>query len=77
MAGAAPGRTVGLASGPPGGGTLPCWISVARCATAGGRAGATATAGVVTAAGPAVIGPAGGAGRLITVLMTAVLWMFW
>lgn len=78
MGGGAPGRPAGMAPGPVGGGgTLPCWIRFARCTTAGGNAGATAAAGGVAAAGPAVTGPAGGAGRLITVLMTVVLWMFW
>jgi hypothetical protein len=72
-------------------GALPCWISVARCATDGGSAGlALPGAGAGTAPGtpPLLAGrtaaPTGapcpgakpcGGGRLITVLMTVVLWM--
>jgi hypothetical protein len=73
-------------------GALPCWISVARCATDGGSAGlALPGAGAGTAPGtpPLLPGrtaapagapcpgakPCGGGGRLITVLMTVVLWM--
>jgi hypothetical protein len=46
-------------------GSLPCWISAARCETAAGSAGPAAPA-------PAA---AAGAGLLMTVLMTVVLWM--
>jgi hypothetical protein len=53
-----------------GGGSLPCWISVARCSTRFGRLGpSTPLRGppaAVTAAGD-------GVGLLMTVLMTVVL----
>jgi len=48
-------------------GSLPCWISVARCETAAGSAGPTAPCWAPAAAA--------GAGLLMTVLMTVVLWM--
>jgi hypothetical protein len=56
-------------------GTLPCWISDARIATAGGTAGPAGVARPETA-GARLPGerPATG-GRLMTVLMTVVLWM--
>ena len=66
-----PGRAAGLIAALCGTGSLPCWISEARCATAGGSAGVAAPARPAAAPGP----PAGAAGWLITVLMTVVLWM--
>jgi len=54
-----------------GGGNLPCWISEARCAVELGKAGPS-----VAPRPPAAAMAAGdGAGLLITVLMTVVLWM--
>jgi hypothetical protein len=87
-----PGRpvlTAGLIVALGGTGALPCWISVARCATAGGSTGvALPCPGAATRSGvpgrptglppgPAIPAPATGAtgGRLITLLMTALLWM--
>jgi hypothetical protein len=82
-----PPRAAGLIAALGGTGALPCWISVARCATAGGSVGvAPPCAGVTGAPGrpPALSpsrppGPAIGAaacgGLLITLLMTARLWM--
>ena len=78
-----PVRTAGLIVALGGIGALPCWINVARCATAGGRLGvALPGAGATAAAGargrPAVPMPgdaAGCGGRLMTLLMTVVLWM--
>jgi len=89
----APGKpvlTAGLIAALGGTGALPCWISVALCATAGGSTGvappcpgATATAGATTA--PLALAPPftpgtgprtpGGGGRLMTLLMTSRLWM--
>lgn len=78
-----PGLTVGWIVALGGIGALPCWISAARCTTACGTAAPAGVARPATAgprlpgpgAGPAAGGGAGG--RLITVLMTVVLWMFW
>lgn len=71
-------------------GALPCWIRLALCATAAGNAavafcvpiwppGALAPAAALDAAG-FTSGAAGfsvpaGAGRLMTLLITVVLWM--
>ena len=66
-------------------GSFPCWISVAFCATEGGSAGLAAL-GATTAmpplAPPGAAGDpgatgagCGGGGRLMTVLITVVLWM--
>jgi len=86
----APGKPVRTAAGLivalGGTGALPCWISVARCATAGGSVGvAPPCPGAIGAPGrppPLVPGPASptpgapGCGRLLmTLLMTARLWM--
>jgi hypothetical protein len=89
----APGKPVlaaGLIAALGGTGALPCWISVALCATAGGSTGvAPPGAGPATPAGapgrpPALspsrppgpaTGAAAGGGLLITLLMTARLWM--
>lgn len=87
----APGKPVlaaGLIAALGGAGALPCWISVARCATAGG------SVGVAPPACPGANGvpgrpfglppgpPSGappieppGAGRLMTLLMAARLWI--
>ena len=92
---AVPGFRIGLFATLGGIGNLPCWISVARCLTDGGKAGVAAligigptgaacpgTAGAPGAAGgpdavgvPGAAGPAGGggAGLLMTVLITVVL----
>ena len=85
----APGRlTAGLIDALGGTGALPCWISVALCATEGGSAGVAAP-GAATEIGPLAPnralaesgtgglpgGGGGGGGRLITVLITRVLWM--
>jgi hypothetical protein len=90
----APGKpvlTAGLIVALGGTGALPCWISVALCATAGGSVGvapppcpgATVAAGEPgrprglapgPESGPAA-GDAGGGRLLITLLMTARLWM--
>jgi hypothetical protein len=68
----APSLAAGLIDALCGTGILPCWISDARCATAGGRAGP----GVATRVAAAAVGDPGAAdGWLITVLMTVVLWM--
>jgi hypothetical protein len=72
--------TAGLIEALGGTGALPSWISDARFATAGGSAGLAAP-GAAKAARPAAPctgiapGPGGGGGRLITLLMTVVLWM--
>ena len=64
-------------------GALPCWIRAARCATACGTAGPAGLARPATAgarlpgADPGPAPGAGAGGRLITVLITVVLWMFW
>jgi hypothetical protein len=52
-------------------GSLPCWISEALCATAGGS---VAVAPLAAGSALAAPGPVG-AGWLMTVLMTVVLWM--
>jgi hypothetical protein len=84
----APGKpvlTAGLIVALGGTGALPCWISVALCATAGGRVGAAPPPcpGATLAAGelgrplspsPAA-GKAGCGGLLMTLLMTARLWI--
>jgi hypothetical protein len=80
-----PGGVAGLAVGwivALGGiGALPCWISAARCATACGTAAPAGLARPATAGArlpgpaPAPTPAAGAGGRLITVLMTVVLWM--
>ena len=90
----APGKpvlTAGLIVALGGTGALPCWISVALCATAGGSVGvapppcpgATVAAGepgrpIALAPGRPAPGPSADAacGRLLmTLLMTALLWM--
>jgi hypothetical protein len=82
----APGKPVlaaGLIAALGGTGALPCWISVALCATAGGSVGvAPLCPGATGEPGrpPALVpspptGAAGCGGRLITLLMTARLWM--
>ena len=68
-------------------GALPCWISAARCTTACGTAAPAGLArpaiagarlpGPGPAAAPAPTAGAAAGGRLMTVLMTVVLWMFW
>lgn len=79
-----PVRTAGLIAALGGTGALPCWISVARCATAGGSDGVALPpcAGPTGAPGrpfglPPIPTPGapGGGGRLMTLLMTARLWM--
>ena len=82
-----PAFTAGLIEALGGGGNLPCWIRVALCATAGGKvavappgAGAAATGGVGAPLGGTFAPPGGSAGascagRLMTLLMTVVLWM--
>jgi hypothetical protein len=75
LAGIAPGAlrlAAGLTDALGGTGNLPCWISDARCETAGGRPGPGEPA---RAAAAAVGEPGVAAGWLITVLMIAVLWM--
>ena len=72
MAPSAPVLATGLIAALGGTGALPCCISDARCATAGGSAGPGAPS---RAAAAAVGEPAAAAGWLITVLMTVVLWM--
>lgn len=82
----APGKpvlTAGLIAALGGTGALPCWISVARCATAGGSVGVAppCPAPIAGAPGrPPILspGPAAGAGavrRLMTLSMAARLWM--
>lgn len=81
----APGKpvlTAGLIAALGGTGALPCWISVALCATAGGSVGvappcpgATGEPGRPPALVPSPPTGAAGCGRLITLLMTALLWM--
>ena len=77
------GLMAGLIEALGGTGALPCWISVALCATDGGRAGPAAP-GAATETPPlapaGIAAPCPGAkpgcgGRLITLLMTVVLWM--
>jgi hypothetical protein len=87
-----PALTAGLIVALGGTGALPCWISVALCATAGGSVGvapppcpgATVAAGepgrpIALAPGRPASGPAagdvGGGRLLMTLLMTARLWM--
>ena len=81
-----PALAAGLIAALGGTGALPCWISVALCATAGGSVGvAPPCPGVTAAPGepgrPAALAPspatgaAGGGGLLITLLITALLWM--
>jgi hypothetical protein len=82
-----PALAAGLIAALGGTGALPCWISVARCATAGGSVGvappcpgATGEPGRPPALAPSpASGPAPGdpgCGRLLmTLLMTALLWM--
>ena len=85
----APGKpafAAGLSVALGGIGALPCWISVARCATAGGNVGvappcptAAGEPGRPTALAPSPApGPsprAPGGGLLMTLLITALLWM--
>lgn len=82
----APGKTAfvaGLIAALSGTGALPCWISVALCATAGGSVGVAPPCAAATGEPgrpPALVpspptGAAGCGGRLITLLMTALLWM--
>jgi hypothetical protein len=80
----APGKpvlTAGLIVALGGTGALPCWISVARCATAGGKVGVTAPCpGAAGEPGRPALSPgpaAGGGGPrlLMTLSMTARLWM--
>ena len=82
----APGKpafAAGLIVALGGTGALPCWISVALCATAGGSVGvappgpgATGEPGRPPALAPSpATGAAGCSGLLITLLMTALLWM--
>jgi hypothetical protein len=79
-----PALAAGLIVALGGTGALPCWISVALCATAGGSVGvappcpgATGEPGRPPALAPPSppTGPAGCGGLLITLLMTALLWM--
>jgi hypothetical protein len=72
----AAGLIVGLIEALGGAGSFPCWISEARCATDGGKEAASADGAVppVPASPVAAFGP-GCRGRLITLLMTVVLWM--
>jgi hypothetical protein len=81
----APGKpafTAGLIVALGGTGALPCWISVALCATAGGSVGvappcpgATGAPGRPRPAPSPAAGEAGCGGLLMTLLMTVVLWM--
>ena len=81
----APGKPVlaaGLIAALGGTGALPCWISVALCATAGGSvgvappcAGTTGEPGRPIALAPSPATGAAGCGLLMTLLMTVVLWM--
>ena len=78
-----PALAAGLIVALGGTGALPCWISVALCATAGGSVGvappgpgATGEPGRPPALAPSpATGAAGCGGLLITLLMTALLWM--
>ena len=81
-----PGLRAGLIAALGGTGALPCWIRLARCATDGGSAGLAAPGaamgipplapGGTTAPSPRCPGAKPGCGgRLITLLMTVVLWM--
>jgi hypothetical protein len=78
----APGFTAVLIEALGGAGSLPCWISVAFCATEGGSAGLAAlgaTTGMPAlvptwpAGDPGATGASGG--RLMTVSITLLLWM--
>jgi hypothetical protein len=82
-----PVRTAGLIAALGGTGALPCWISVALCATAGGSVGVAPPCPGTTgepgrppalapspASGPAP-GTPGCGRRLMTLLITARLWM--
>ena len=71
--GAAPGAP-GLIAALGGTGSLPCWISVARCATDGGNVGPAPGGLAPPGPAPGPTGPGAG-GRLMTLLMTVVLWM--
>ena len=72
MVAGVPGLVAGLIEALGGGGTLPCWISEARCATVLGSVGPRAP----VCGPPAAAMAAGvGAGLLMTVVMTVVLWM--
>jgi hypothetical protein len=79
VAGGVPGLAVGCIVALGGIGALPCWIRAARCVTACGKAGPAGLARPATAGarlpGPAPEPVGGAGGRLITVLMTVVLWM--
>ena len=69
-----PPLTVGVIVALGGTGNLPCWIRVARWATAGGSEGtAPAPRGAIGPAGAPGVGAGGG--WLMTLLMTVVLWM--
>jgi hypothetical protein len=78
-----PVRTAGLIEALGGTGARPCWISVARCATAGGSTGVAPPIwpGAATAPGRPFGRPFGpptaapGGGLLMTLLITALLWM--
>jgi hypothetical protein len=82
-----PALAAGLIAALGGTGALPCWISVALCATAGGSVGvappcpgATGEPGrpIALASRPTPSrspGDVGCGGLLITLLMTALLWM--
>ena len=87
-AGPAPGKpalAAGLIAALGGTGALPCWISVALCATAGGSVGvAPPRPGTTPAGEPAAptglpptpaTGAAGCEALLMTLLMTLLLWM--
>ena len=82
----APGKpvlTAGLIVALGGTGALPCWISVARCATAGGRVDVAPCPGATAPGEPGrppslSPGPAAGGGGprlLMTLSITARLWM--
>jgi hypothetical protein len=86
---AVPGLAAGLIEALGGTGSFPCWISEAFCATAGGSDGPAPatppcpgdTGGTTpplalgrTLPAPGATGTGGG-GRLMTLLMTVVLWM--
>jgi hypothetical protein len=81
-----PALAAGLIVALGGTGALPCWISVALCATAGGSVGVAAPCPGATgepgrppplAPSPAspTTGDPGCGRRLMTLLMTALLWM--
>src|SRR5450755_2388478 len=58
-----------------GSGSLPCWISITRCCTFLGSCGVTVVVcGVAAGVGEPGAGAAG-AGWLMTLLITVVLWM--